>query len=374
MEPLLSLLSDLVRIPSMNPMGRTRTGAAYTEEGLAEYVKAYAQKAGMDVETYPVAPHRPNVIARVDAGAGQTLMLEAHLDTVHADTMTISPFEPVVRDGRLYGRGACDTKGSLAAFLYAITSLLADGAKLRYDVLLAAVADEEYQFTGARTAVARGLRADFGISGEPTGLRIVRAHKGVTRWRLHTRGKAAHSAYPERGENAIYRMGKILIRLDAYASGLQQAVPHPVLGPPALSVGVIEGGQAVNIVPDSCTIEIDRRTLPGETRDDVLTPVERLLGDMDGWSMDEPHLSVEGMDVPGDAAIVRLLQDAIAAEHIRPVVEGAQYATDAGTYNGAGIPTVVFGPGDISRAHTAEEYIEVDQLHAAVRIIRRLLI
>jgi acetylornithine deacetylase len=190
---------------------------------------------------------------------------------------------------------------------------------------------------------------------------------------LRTRGKAAHSAYPERGENAIYRMGKILIRLDAYASGLQQAVPHPVLGPPTLSVGVIEGGQAVNIVPDSCTIEIDRRTLPGETRDDVLIPVERLLGDMDGWSMDEPHLSVEGMDVPGDAAIVRLLQDAIAAEHIRPVVEGAQYATDAGTYNGAGIPTVVFGPGDISRAHTAEEYLEVEQLQAAVRIIRRML-
>ena len=373
MEPLLSLLADLVRIPSMNPMGRTRSGAAYTEEALAEYVKAYAQKAGMDVEMYPVAPHRPNVIARVEAGAGQTLMLEAHLDTVHADAMAISPFEPVVRDGRLYGRGACDTKGSLAAFLYAITSLLAEGTKLRYNVLLAAVADEEYQFSGARTAVAKGLRADFGIAGEPTGLRIVRAHKGVTRWRLRTRGKAAHSAYPERGENAIYRMGKILIRLDAYASGLQQAVPHPVLGPPTLSVGVIEGGQAVNVVPDSCTIEIDRRTLPGETREDVLAPVERLLGDIGEWSMDEPHLSVEGMDVPGDAAIVRLLQDAIAAEQIQPVVEGAQYATDAGTYNGAGIPTVVFGPGDISRAHMAEEYVEVEQLHAAVRIIQRML-
>lgn len=208
MEPHLSLLADLVRIPSMNPMGRTRTGAAYSEEALAEYVKAYAQRAGMDVEMYPVAPHRPNVIARVETGARQTLMLEAHLDTVHADAMTISPFEPVVRDGRLYGRGACDTKGSLAAFLYAITSLLADRSKLRYNVLLVAVADEEYQFSGARTAVAKGLRADFGIAGEPTGLRIVRAHKGVTRWRLHARGKAAHSAYPERGRMRSTAWGK----------------------------------------------------------------------------------------------------------------------------------------------------------------------
>jgi acetylornithine deacetylase/succinyl-diaminopimelate desuccinylase family protein len=373
MEPLLSLLADLVRIPSMNPMGRTRTGAAYSEAALAEYVAAYARNAGMDVDMYAVSPHRPNVIARVETGAEQTLMLEAHLDTVHADAMTISPFDPVVHDGNLYGRGACDTKGSLAAFLYAVTSLLADGSKLRHNVLLVAVADEEYQFTGARTAVAKGLHADFGIAGEPTGLHIVRAHKGVTRWRMHTQGKAAHSAYPERGENAIYRMGEILVRLDAYASGLRQTTPHPVLGPRTLSVGVIEGGQAVNIVPDSCTIEIDRRTLPGETRDDVLGPVEQLLSDISEWKMDEPHLSVEGMDVAGDAAIVRLLREAIAAEHIQPVVEGAQYTTDAGTYNGAGIPTVVFGPGDITRAHTAEEYIEVEQLNAAVRIIRRTL-
>jgi len=373
MDPLLSLLSDLVRIPSMNPMGRARTGEAYTEEAVAAYVAAYMRKAGMDVEVYPVAPHRPNVIARVVAGAERTLMLEAHLDTVHTDTMTIPPFDPVVRDGRLYGRGACDTKGSLAVFLHAVTSLLARGTKLRYNMILAAVADEEYQFTGARTAVVNGLRADFGIAGEPTGLHIVRAHKGVTRWRLHTRGTAAHSAYPERGENAIYRMGEVLVRLDAYASGLQHTTPHPVLGPPTLSVGVIEGGQAVNIVPDLCTIEIDRRTLPGETREDVLGPVEKLLNGIRGWSMDEPHLSVEGMDVAGDSEIVRLLVEGIAAEQIQPVVEGAQYATDAGTYNEAGIPTVVFGPGDISRAHTAEEYIEIDQLHAAVRIIQRML-
>jgi acetylornithine deacetylase/succinyl-diaminopimelate desuccinylase-like protein len=279
-----------------------------------------------------------------------------------------------VRDGRRYGRGTCDAKGSLAVFLYAVTSLLARGTTLRYNTILAAVADEEYQFTGARSAVANGLRADFGIAGEPTGLHIVRAHKGVTRWRLHTRGTAAHSAYPERGENAIYRMGEILIRLNAFASGLQQTTPHPSLGPPTLSVGVIEGGQAVNIVPDSCMIEIDRRTLPGETREDVLAPVEKLLKDIRGWSMDEPHLSVKGMEVAGDSEIVRLLGEAMATERIQPVVEGAQYATDAGTYNDAGIPTIVFGPGDIGRAHTAEEYVEIDQLHTAFRIIQRILL
>jgi acetylornithine deacetylase len=367
------LLADLVSIPSMNPMGRNREGSAYSEAGIAEYVHAYLSSHGLDVQKQEVEPGRPNIVATVDVGAAQTCLLEAHLDTVHADNMKVEPFTPLVRDGKLFGRGACDTKGSLAAILYTASSLLQRPQALRYNLVIATVCDEEYRFAGAQKAVELGLRADCGIAGEPTALRIVRAHKGVARWRIFAHGKAAHSAYPERGENAIYVMGRILNRLELYAEGLRAASGHPTLGNRTLSVGVIEGGQAVNIVPDSCWIEIDRRTLPGETREAILTPIRSLLDDLDGWTMEEPHLMVAGMDVPEDSSLVENLGAAVKEVLGDVVVETAHYATDAGIYNGAGIPTVVFGPGDIAHAHTDTEYVELEQLHRSVAILERFL-
>ena len=372
-DPLVALLADLVAIPSVNPMGRERTGTDYGERGIADYVAAYLRRHGVDCEVDEVVPGRPNVIGRIDAGAPATILLEAHLDTVHVDTMTIPPFTPEVRRGRLYGRGSCDTKGSLAAFLFAACGMLAQGKKPGVNVVLAAVADEEYQFTGALHAVARGLKADFGIAGEPTQLHIVRAHKGVTRWKIVTRGLSAHSAYPTRGKNAIYTMGRILTRLEDYALELGQEPPHPLLGPPSLSVGVIEGGQAVNIVPDTCVIEIDRRTLPGESIESVLAPVRRLLKEIPGWEIVPPHLAVEPMEVPRASRAVALIEESVAHVTGTATVEGANYATDAGIYNRAGIPTIVFGPGDIAHAHTHNESIDLAELHAASSIIHHLL-
>jgi acetylornithine deacetylase len=241
------------------------------------------------------------------------------------------------------------------------------------NVLVAAVADEEYQFSGARHASERGLHADFGIAGEPTRLRIVRAHKGVTRWRIVTQGRAAHSAYPERGMNAIYAMGHVLQSLEVHAAELRARPPHPVLGTPTLSVGVIEGGQAVNMVPDSCRIEVDRRTLPEESTAAVLQAVRDALAGVSDWSMDEPHLAVAGMEVAEDADVVRLLSEAIQATGRTVVIEAAHYATDAGIYNAMGIPTVVFGPGDIAQAHTASEFIDLNEYETAIRIIQQVL-
>jgi acetylornithine deacetylase len=345
----------------------------YTEERVAEYVAGYLRRAGVEAELDEVAPRRPNVIARIDAGVRETILLEAHLDTVHADGMTIPPFDAVVKDGRLFGRGACDAKSSLAAYLYAVTSLLSERRRLRYNVILLAVADEEYQFTGARRAVERGMKADWGIVGEPTSLSIIHAHKGVTRWRLHTAGRAAHSAYPQQGINAIYSMAQIVARLDDYALDLLKEKPHPLLGPPSLSVGVIEGGQAVNIVPDHCLIEIDRRTLPGETTEDVLAEVRRLLAEVHGWRMDPPHLSVAGMHVPDSSAAVMELSSALRAVTGSAVLKTAPYATDAGLYCQAGVPCVVFGPGDIAEAHTASESVPLGEVEQCVAVIRRVL-
>lgn len=367
------LLSDLVAIPSINPMGRGREGSQYGEGALAEFVAEHLRHASVDVELDDVAPGRPNVMARLDVGARQTLLLEAHLDTVFADRMTIDPFRPVIREGRLYGRGACDTKGSLAAFLHVLCSYAEGIQKPKMNILLLAVADEEYGFTGAKHAVSRGLKADFGIAGEPTQLHIVRAHKGVTRWKIVTHGVAAHSAYPDRGRNAIYTMARVVARLEEHAAALVRNSPHPLLGTPTLSVGVIEGGQTVNIVPDRCMIEVDRRTLPGETDASVLGAATKALDGIENWETVGPHLSIAGMEVSAGSAVVQKLAQAVDDIVGRVAIESAQYATDAGVYNGYGIPTVVFGPGDIARAHTEEEYIEIDQLHDAVRIIERVL-
>ena len=372
-DPLVTLLADLVAIPSQNPMGRDKTGAEYSEAAMAVYVAGYLKRHGVDVEQYEIAPGRPNVIGSIDAGAKETLILEAHMDTVHAEGMTIPPFVPEVRNGRLYGRGACDTKGSLAAFLHAVCGTGGPVRGRRYNVIFAAVADEEYQFGGAQRVVARGVRADMAIVGEPTQLHIVRAHKGVVRWRIGTKGVTAHSAYPERGINAIYAMGHVLERLESYASALRETPPHDVLGTPTLSVGIIEGGQAVNVVPDRCMIEIDRRTLPGETTDSVLAHVRDALRGIDGWTFDPPHLAASGLDVAPDHPLVVNLSAAIRKETGSAAVEAAQYATDAGVYARAGIPAVVFGPGNIAQAHTKDEWIDLGDLAKASRIIQTLI-
>jgi acetylornithine deacetylase/succinyl-diaminopimelate desuccinylase-like protein len=288
--------------------------------------------------------------------------------------MTVAPFGAEIRDGCLYGRGACDTKGSLAAELQAIVEALRTPASLRYNILFLATADEEYQFTGARHAMQAGLKADFGIAGEPTSLHIIRGHKGVIRWQLSTTGTAAHAAYPSRGDNAIYRMGHVLTRLESYARGLLALPAHPLLGTPSLSVGIIEGGQAVNIVPDLCRIEIDRRTLPHEDADAVVAGVASCLTGIDGWTMAPPHLVADGMEVDAGARVVTELASAIAQVTGRSIVEGAYYATDAGTFTAGGIPTVVFGPGDIAMAHTVAEHIPLAEVRQAVDIIRSLLV
>ncbi|MEX1139523.1 MAG: M20 family metallopeptidase [Bacteroidota bacterium] len=370
MDKVAALLADLVAIPSMNPMGRKLDGDRYSERTIADFISSYLRSASVDVEVYGGSDSRPNVEGFIDAGSDETLLLEAHLDTVHADGMSIDPFKPAIRDGRLYGRGACDTKGSIAAFLYAVTSLLESGKKLRQNVRFLFVSDEEYRFSGAQAAVRKGLRASFGIAGEPTNCSIVRAHKGVTRWRITAKGVAAHSAFPERGRNAIYLMAEVIRRIEGYTRDLVRQKPHPLLGPATMSVGVIEGGQAVNVVPDSCWIEIDRRSLPGETAESILLPLKEILKGLADVEVSTPHITVGGMEVPESSPIVRKLSAAIGRN---AEITSAPYATDAGIYNNAGIPTVVFGPGDIAQAHTDSEWISLDQVNQAVHIIQNLV-
>ena len=372
-EPSIKLLSDLVAIPSVNPMGREPSPGERFEEELSRYLFDYLRKRGLDVRMEEVSPGRSNLLALVDVGAEETVLLEAHMDTVGVENMTIDPFTPLIREGRMYGRGSCDTKGSLAAFVSAVCSLIERNRTFLRNVLLAAVVDEEYGFTGAKHVVKSGLRADFGIAGEPTRLRTVRAHKGVIRWNITARGRAAHSAYPDRGHNAIYSMARLISRLEEYAGTLGEGAGHPLLGTPTISVGVVQGGDAVNIVPDLCRIQVDRRTVPGETRESILRPLQDMVSGMEGVILEEPFLDVPGMEVSGESPAVIHLEEAVRKVTGESATEAAHYATDAGIYSGAGIPTVVFGPGDIAQAHTDAEYLDLEEFHRAVRIIQALL-
>jgi acetylornithine deacetylase len=374
MLPTHRLLQDLVRLPSVNPMGRAVTGGQFFEHRVTDYLERHFRGIGVPFERRTVAAQRDNIVARYDSpGATRTILFEVHQDTVPVDGMTIDPFAGEVRDGKLFGRGACDVKGGMAAMLMAFGRLVQEKPAGAANVLVACTVDEEHTFYGVQQLMKEGLRADLAVVAEPTKLAIVDAHKGVVRWKVRTEGRACHSSRPDQGVNAVYRMGHVLTVIEAYAAQLIQTAPHPRLGPPTLSVGRIEGGVSVNTVPDECVIEIDRRLLPGEDpqaawgdfRDHLLarSPVPVVCDPV--W-MACPAL---GSDL---AAEVRSrLGRAIDAVEGRHEVLAVPFGTDASSIAEAGIPAVVFGPGDIAQAHTKDEWVELDQIDRAAEILYR---
>jgi acetylornithine deacetylase len=289
------------------------------------------------------------------------------------------PFTPRIEGGKMWGRGTCDTKGSLAAALIALRRLAADGTPRRHEVTLLCTVDEEYRKRGIMHAVAAGLGAAAAIVGEPTNLRPVVAHKGALRWRLITHGRAAHTSRPENGNNAIYQMVEVIDYLRERIEPVLAGVRHPLLSPPTLTVGRIEGGVGVNIVPERCSIEIDRRSLPTEDLDAILAEIDALMAALMRTRPDvrvereEPFLAEQGLDTPMDAPVVAALQAAcrsVLGADAPVAPEGVPYGTDATHL--AGIPCVVFGPGDIAQAHTADEWVELAQVDSAAEILHRL--
>ncbi|MEK6572609.1 MAG: M20 family metallopeptidase [Bacteroidota bacterium] len=373
MDELTKILAELVAIPSVNPMGRERSGEEYLENNLAEYVTQFLKRQRIDVEVQQVFPRRPNVVGRIDVGARETILLAAHMDTVPVDNMTIDPFNPVVKSGKLFGRGSCDTKSSLAAILFTVKSLLKARRRLGRNVIIAAVCDEEYGLNGTKALLKQGWKFHYAIVGEPTSLQIINCHKGVIRWRMSVHGKSAHSAYAQQGVNAIFQMAHLLEALNRHANSLLAGRRHPMLGTATLSVGMIEGGQSVNTVPNRCTIEIDRRTLPGETAASVLGDVRRTVPSSIRYTLAKPHLAVPGLDNRGNRALVELLKECFRRAGRKPEVRGARYVTDASLYAARGIPAVVFGPGGIEQAHSEVEYIRLNELKAAAQVYEALL-
>jgi acetylornithine deacetylase len=385
MDPL-EILKQLVAIPSVNPMGRDIAGPEYLETRLSEHLVGFFRSLGVDCEKIEVLPGRANVIARLDRpGAKTTVLLDAHQDTVPVEGMTIEPFEAAVRDGKLYGRGACDVKGGMAAMLAAFARLAAERPARRANVIMSCTCDEESTALGAK-ALAKSWSGPaqpgslisapptLAVVAEPTELHIVVAHRGAVRWKLRTRGRSCHSSRPQEGVNAIYRMAEVLSCLERFAGELPRMIkPHPLCGSATLSVGRISGGISVNTVPDECTIEIDRRVVPGEDPQAVIPQVttylrERLDVDFEmlpPW-LDGATLSDENNGPWADRLMTHITAVVGAREK-----QGAWYGTNASRLAATGVPAIVFGPGSIRQAHTADEWIDIGELRQASEIYFR---
>lgn len=371
------LLRDLVALPSVNPMGRDLLASIALEHRVTDYLEQFFRNLSVPFERQPVAPGRENIVARLDMpGARRTLVLEAHQDTVPIDQMTIDPFGAHLEAGRLYGRGACDIKGGMASMLACFARLSRERPAGCANVVMACTVDEENTMLGVRELVRRGLRADFAVVAEPTGLNIVHAHKGVVRWQILTGGRACHSSAPEQGINAIYRMARLLVAVERYAETLRTGPADPLLGPPTLSIGVIDGGTSVNTVPDRCRVEVDRRLVAGEVPEDAPRHLEEFLKKEPGidfpFEMTPPWIREPALNPAGSETIARLLGAAIDAERGSHRVHSVPYGTDAATIAWSGIPTVVFGPGDIAQAHTRDEWVSTDEVEQASAILYRL--
>jgi acetylornithine deacetylase/succinyl-diaminopimelate desuccinylase-like protein len=372
-DAVTRLLADLVAIPSVNPMGRALSGTDYLETGMTSYIERWLGDLGVKCERQFVAPGRDNLLARFESpGAARTILFDAHQDTVPTDGMTIDPFRPVIDAGRLYGRGACDIKGGMAAMLDAFARLVRERPPGAASVVMACTVDEEFTHTGSSRLADTPHGAGLAIVAEPTLLQIVNCHKGAVRWKVRTLGVACHSSTPHLGVNAIYRMARVVNTLEANAEALANSDPHPILGPPTLSVGRIEGGQSVNVVPDWCEVEIDRRVIPGELPLDCVTRVQadlrERLGTLDGVEFLPPWVKMPALsgEYNGAGPWVDEVGQAVArATGKMPKVTGVPYGTDAGPLGATGLPCLVFGPGDIGQAHTRDEWVELDQVRLA---------
>lgn len=354
-------------------MGRPLSGPGFLERGLTEYLERFFVDIGVPYERQAVSPGRDNIIARYESPrAGRTILFDAHQDTVPTDGMTIPAFVPEVSDGRLYGRGSCDVKGGMSAMLLAFARLVRERPRNSGSVVMACTVDEEFTHTGSSSLARYPHGADLAIVAEPTRLNIVDRHKGAVRWKVRARGVACHSSTPDLGINAIYRMATVVSALAEHAAELSQGRHDPVLGPATLSVGRIEGGQSVNVVPDWCEIEIDRRVIPGESPaeayDRVLAFLRERFREPDCLEFQPPWVNMPALSGEGSGARDWIAATAGAigrATGRTPEVIGVPYGTDAGPLSASGLPSLVFGPGDIAQAHTKDEWIELDQVRLA---------
>ena len=359
---VVELCQALVQIPSENPSGST---ASHGEEAIARFVGEFLASAGARVEYEEIAPGRPNVYGMwpVPPGATQRILFAPHLDTVTVEGMSVDPFLANRLDGRLYGRGSSDTKGSMAAMLWALKSV--DLSKLNIAVGFAGLADEEFEQLGAQACAVRNM-ADFAIVGEPTNLDVVYTHKGTAWIEIETRGRSVHASVPETGVNAIDRMTDTLRILSERFPEICPVPPDPVLGKPTLSTGRIRGGSKINVVPDRCYAEVDIRILPGQ--ESMATAVAEFLRQNQVPGIVHPiKVSAPLYTSPDNPFIRKFI--ALGSN-----LTGANWFCDAAFFALEGIPAIAIGPGSIAQAHTADEFIEIAELERGAEFFTNYLL
>ena len=361
-EPYLTrTLADLIHINSINP-SLSPDGPGEAEAG--EYVADALSRLGLRVTTYPLAPGRVNVVGVLPGtGGGRSLLLNAHMDTVGVEGMTIDPFAAEIREGRMYGRGTQDMKGSLAAMLAAVKALVDSGVALAGDVIFTAVADEEYLSMGTE-ALVKQVTADAAIVTEPTDMRLARAHRGMIWYQVETFGRAAHGSRYQDGIDANMRMGRFLARLDKLEQELRRRPGHPLTGPPSLHTPIIHGGREMSIYADHCVLNIERRIAPGETEAQNTAELQAILDEL---SAQDPTFRAElevlvaraPFVVAEDAPIVQAVDAALAERlGVRRAHVGMPFWTDAALLAEAGVDTVLLGPVG-GGLHSAVEWVDL---------------
>ena len=370
---VVQLLRDLIALPSVNaaflPPGDTRAG----EAKVADYLAKRAARARLDVERQPVAPGSDNLIVRLQplGQARHRILLAPHLDTVGGDDPKM--YRPTKKGNKLHGRGACDTKGSVAAMFRALENVASRKKRpSETEIVFVALMDEECNQTGSRAFAKQRMKADLALVGEPTRCKVVTAHKGDLWLRLIATGKAAHGARPELGRNAVHSLAQCIDAIETDYAALLRKRRHPVLGHATINTGTIRGGAQPNIVPDHCEADLDRRTLPGET----FAVIRReLLGVLAKRGLKAKLIDVKGYNCPAletDPDLPWVRDFMRSARQKKPL--GVDYYCDAANLAGAGIPTVVWGPGDIAQAHTADEWITIEQLERGTDMLTRFLL
>ena len=367
----VALTRALVAVDSRNPViapGGPGEGAAATV--LAEVLRDW----GFDVELHEVVPGRPNVVARTGRRGGRALMFNGHLDVVGTDGMIHPPFDAAVRDGRIYGRGSADMKAGIAAMCAAAARA---ASATNAELVIAAVIDEENESLGTRALVERGVRADAAIVTEPTRLTIMPAHRGFVWVEIEVKGRAAHGSRYDIGVDAIRHAGLLLADLDDFEETTLATRTHPLLGHASLHASLVQGGIGMSTYPDRCVLSLERRTVPGETTESVIAELRdaftRITARRASFDASLRLITAQGpSDVSPDAPIVRALANAMTAEGLTPTVEGMSAWTDAAILNEAGIPAICFGPGDISLAHSAEEFVPIAEIEQATAVLTRM--
>lgn len=404
-------LQKLIQIPSVNPLVSGGNAAISGESRLTDFLQETCQQLGWGWLRQRVHPGRENLLALVPGktparDGGELLLWGVHQDTVAVDGMTINPFAGELRDRRVYGRGASDVKGSMAAMLAALSQLNpSEPEPQQANVVLACTVNEECGHTGAQAlghlwtpvGATHDGSSDIGIASgsitpvtlfprppdsvlvaEPTDLNPVVAHQGMVRWRCHTEGRAAHSSRPDEGINAIYAMMRVVHAIEQYYAELAAIAPvHPRCGRPSVCVSTIHGGVGVNTVPDRATIEIDRRISPGADAAAAYEELVRYIREHAETgeapiTHEQPFMQSGGLSDARNGRVAERLVAMLAALGRSAAPVGAPYGTDAAAMAESGVPTVVFGPGSIGQAHTADESIEVDELQFATEVFHQI--